>query len=65
MFDKVSKLWGSGHSFKSNVERIVRAHKGEVSVQSKEGEGTCFTLRFPADAESSSLEPNDGVSNAS
>ena len=49
----------------ANVERIVRAHKGEVSVQSKEGEGTCFTLRFPADAESSSLEPSDGVSNAS
>ena len=49
----------------ANVERIVRAHKGEVSVQSQEGEGTCFTLRFPADAESSSLEPSDGVSNAS
>lgn len=49
----------------ANVERIVRAHNGEVSVQSKEGEGTCFTLRFPGDAESSSLEPTDGVSNAS
>jgi two-component system sensor histidine kinase PilS (NtrC family) len=49
----------------ANVERIVRAHNGEVSVQSKEGEGTCFTLRFPGDAVSSSLEPKDGVSDAS
>ncbi len=49
----------------ANVERIVRAHNGEVSVQSEEGKGTCFTLRVPGDAESSSLEPEDGMVNAS
>jgi signal transduction histidine kinase len=31
----------------ANVERIVRAHGGEVSVSSTEGEGTRFVLRFP------------------
>ena len=41
----------------ANVDRIVRAHGGEVLVASKEGEGTTFTLRFPGDAESASLEP--------
>lgn len=41
----------------ANVDRIVRAHGGEVLVYSKEGEGTTFTLRFPCDAESASLEP--------
>jgi len=49
----------------ANVERIVRAHNGDVSVRSKEGEGTCFTLRFPGDASSASLEPADGVVDAS
>ena len=49
----------------ANVERIVRAHHGDVSVRSKEGEGTCFTLRFPRDATSASLEPSDGVVDAS
>ena len=41
----------------ANVDRIVRAHGGEVLVYSREGEGTTFTLRFPCDAESASLEP--------
>jgi two-component system sensor histidine kinase PilS (NtrC family) len=49
----------------ANVERIVRAHHGDVTVRSKEGEGTCFTLRFPRDATSASLEPSDGVVDAS
>jgi two-component system sensor histidine kinase PilS (NtrC family) len=49
----------------ANVERIVRAHEGEVSVRSAEGEGSCFRLRFPGDAISSSLEPADGVLDAS
>ncbi len=29
------------------VERIVRAHHGELSVQSEEGEGTTVTIRLP------------------
>jgi signal transduction histidine kinase len=31
----------------ANVERIVRAHGGAVSVSSTEGKGTRFVLRFP------------------
>ena len=49
----------------ANVERIVRAHGGEVDVRSIEGQGSCFTLRFPADAQSASLEPVEGVLDAS
>ena len=26
---------------------IVKAHRGEISVQSKEGEGTKFTISIP------------------
>ncbi len=29
------------------VNQIVMAHKGKISVKSKEGEGTIFTLQFP------------------
>jgi signal transduction histidine kinase len=49
----------------ANVERIVRAHGGEVDVRSIEGKGSCFTLRFPSDAQSASLEPQEGVLDAS
>jgi two-component system sensor histidine kinase PilS (NtrC family) len=31
----------------ANVERIVRAHGGTMSVSSSVGRGTCFTLYFP------------------
>lgn len=31
----------------ANVERITRAHGGEVHVESEPGEGTTFRLRFP------------------
>jgi signal transduction histidine kinase len=30
------------------VKEIVDAHKGQVSVQSQPGEGSRFTVRFPA-----------------
>jgi signal transduction histidine kinase len=32
----------------ANVERIVRAHGGAVSVSSTEGVGTVFSMSFPA-----------------
>jgi two-component system sensor histidine kinase PilS (NtrC family) len=49
----------------ANVDRIVRAHNGEVRVHSEVGKGTCFTLRFLGDADSGSLEPVDGGLDAS
>ena len=35
----------------ANVERIMIAHGGSISVESRVGEGTCFTLRFPFNVE--------------
>jgi signal transduction histidine kinase len=29
------------------VFKIIREHRGEISVSSKEGEGTCFTITLP------------------
>jgi signal transduction histidine kinase len=29
------------------VYKIIKEHSGEVSVSSREGEGTTFTLTFP------------------
>lgn len=34
----------------SSCYGIVRRHQGEISVQSSEGNGTCFTVRIPLDA---------------
>lgn len=31
----------------SIVRKCVEAHRGEISVDSKEGQGTCFTVRLP------------------
>ena len=38
------------------VHRVVEAHAGEVEVESKEGQGSAFRLRFPMSSESSSDE---------
>ena len=35
--------------------------KSEVILRSQEGEGTCFTLRFPGNVESATLEPVMGL----
>ncbi len=45
----------------ANVDRIVRAHDGEVLLRSQEGRGTCFTLHFPGNVESATLEPIGGL----
>jgi signal transduction histidine kinase len=37
------------------VDHIVRAHQGDVSVDSKLGEGSTFTVRIPASREASSV----------
>ena len=38
------------------VHRVVEAHAGEVEVESEEGQGSAFRLRFPMSSESSSDE---------
>ncbi|MBT3361666.1 MAG: HAMP domain-containing histidine kinase [Rhodospirillales bacterium] len=32
------------------VKKIIDAHKGNISVESKIGEGTCFTVALPLTA---------------
>ena len=41
-----TKERGSGLGL-TMVFKIVREHRGEITVSSKEGEGTCFTITFP------------------
>jgi signal transduction histidine kinase len=41
-----TKETGSGLGL-TLVFKIIREHQGEISVKSKEGEGTCFTLTLP------------------
>jgi signal transduction histidine kinase len=42
-----SGIGGSGVGL-SLVRSIVDLHKGSISLESTEGRGSCFTLRFPA-----------------
>ena len=50
MFERLhgANIEGSGLGLAICV-RIMQEHKGSISVQSEEGVGSCFTLRFPAD----------------
>ncbi|MDH4231741.1 MAG: ATP-binding protein [Nitrospirota bacterium] len=41
-----SKMYGPGLGLKF-AQRIIQAHKGTISVKSKPGEGTVFTIRLP------------------
>ena len=41
-----TREFGSGLGL-TLVYKIVREHNGEISLKSKEGEGTCFTIRLP------------------
>ncbi|MDR1929683.1 MAG: PAS domain S-box protein [Treponema sp.] len=39
------------------VFKIIREHRGEISVQSKEGEGSCFTITLPVSKRERRLLP--------
>jgi signal transduction histidine kinase len=45
----VQKIPGTGIGL-AGVHRIVDLHKGSISVDSRVGEGTTFTIRLPIDA---------------
>jgi signal transduction histidine kinase len=42
-----SKMYGPGLGLKF-TQRIIQAHEGTISVKSKQGEGTVFTIRLPS-----------------
>jgi len=42
------------------VFKIIREHRGELGVSSKEGEGTCFTITFPVPQRERRLLPSGG-----
>lgn len=69
--DKLDKIWNrfyqveSAREAKSGtglgltmVRQIAQLHKGKVSVDSREGIGSCFTLEFPVGQPISELEHN-------
>ncbi|MFA6844218.1 MAG: ATP-binding protein [Sphaerochaetaceae bacterium] len=43
------------------VYKVMKEHKGDVSVQSKVGEGTCFTLSFPVPENQRLTLPKGGI----
>ncbi|RMF86864.1 MAG: response regulator [Nitrospinota bacterium] len=49
----------------STVYGIIKQHQGEISVESKEGKGTTFWLRFPIDKSVSSPPPSATATNPS
>jgi signal transduction histidine kinase len=51
-----TKEQGSGLGL-TLVFKIVREHKGEISVKSKEGQGSCFTITLPIPQKNRKLLP--------
>ena len=45
------------------VKHIVSRHRGELSIRSDQGEGSCFTVRIPLAQDR--IEPADGIDGAS
>jgi signal transduction histidine kinase len=53
--EALENLWKPLHTTKAKgmgmglaiVKRIITAHRGEITVESKQGEGTTFTIRLP------------------
>jgi signal transduction histidine kinase len=54
-----TKETGSGLGL-TLVFKIIREHRGEVSVKSKEGEGTCFTITLPVPQKETRLISYEG-----
>lgn len=54
---KAGDRTGSGIGL-SVTKRLIQLHRGEITVESSPGEGTCFTLWFPVNFETA-LTPSD------
>lgn len=58
----------AGHSYEGSglglsiTQRLVEAHRGTIGVESRKGEGTCFTVRLPLSIELSEEEEDDEAS---
>lgn len=63
--DATQRYWRADHQRSdgaglglSIVRRIMDVHKGRLTVQSRPGEGTCISLRFPLAPESAPTSPS-------
>ncbi|WP_294335168.1 HAMP domain-containing sensor histidine kinase [uncultured Sphingomonas sp.] len=63
--DATQRYWRADHQRSdgaglglSIVRRIMDVHKGRLTVQSRPGEGTCISLRFPLAPESEPTSPS-------